>query len=183
MKYKSSCYKDFSAFIAEAVEIAKDRIGLYNNVVDPLVTQRLKNKGFLSFLDSLLWLIRNGGWNLLITVAALVALGSVAFTTEIAILAVICPILMVLQVIFGGYVVYRLWENRDVILATKHVGDNYISPYHNILDQYKSLDDRFAPVNKLMKDCVKSICVEVFGANNAAFLEKLDKLDAEDGNA
>ena len=177
MKYKSPVYSSFDAFMGEAVEIAKDRIILHNQLVDPKVNQRMKNKGFASFVDSIVWLIRKGGWPLLLTIAALVSLGVYVFLAEVTVLTITNPLAMALVALTGGGFVYKLWKNRDVLLTMKKVGLAYATGFHQILDDHQVLEDRTKPVEALMKQCVKSICIEVFEASNPEFIQKLDEED------
>jgi hypothetical protein len=177
MKYRNSIYIDFGSFMAEAVEQAKDRIGLYNQLVDPPVRERIKNKSFLSFLTSIIWLIRHAGWKIFLAIAALIAIGLYSFYGGMATLIAINPFLAAALAITTGGGVYLLWKNRDVILATEKVGRLYSEDFFSIVKEHKRLEDRSQPIEKLLKQCIKSICIEVFHASNAEFMEKLDKED------
>jgi hypothetical protein len=174
MKYRTTVYNSFDAFISEAVEIAKDRLSLYNQLVDPPVRRRLKNKGFSGFINSIIFLIRNAGWKLFLMVVALIALGAYAFYGGIGTLIALNPLLAAALVVTSGGGIFVFWKNRDIMLALEVTGKYLKEDFEEIIRSHENLEDRIKPIESLMKIAIKKICIEVFQVSSNDFFNRVN---------
>jgi hypothetical protein len=172
MKYPESVYKDYGKFLAQAVEIVKDKIGLYNQLIDPPARERLNKKGFQKFLDVVIVILKKGGWYVFMVIVGLLALGLYAFVSGMGTLLALNPLLAASLVVMGGGGIYLLWNNRDVLIAQERVGSRYKDDFDSICQEHTDFKDRVAPLEKLMRQCVRSLCTEVYNINSDAFVKK-----------
>lgn len=171
MKYRESVYEDFGQFFAQAVEIVKDKIGLYNHLVNPPTRERLTSTGFLSFLKAVISILRSG-WLIFVAIVSLVALGAIGFYGGIAALIAVNPVLAAALAAMSGGGAYLFWKNRVMLLAQERIGQRYKEDFDSICNRYPNIEARVVPVEKLMRQCVRSLCIEVYNINSEAFVNK-----------
>ena len=175
MRYQNSVYTDFSSFLAMATEIAKDKIGLYNALIDPPARKRIDSNAFRKLLEFIIFLLKRAGWFVYVAVAGLLGLGLLGFFGGIGALMASNPVLAAAVLALGGSGIYLVWKNRDVYLAHAAIGKQYKKDFVALQSTYPELDARVPHVHRLMSQCVRSICVEVFSINSDKFMSKLDK--------
>lgn len=172
MKYQESVYKDFGYFLALAVEIVKDKLGLYNQLIDPPVRKKLMENSFQRFLAAVILILRRGGWYVYAAVTALLALGMLGFVGGMGGLLAVNPVMAASLAVFSGGGLYLLWRNRDVMVAQELIGKRYKADFDSICERYPDLEKRAPHVEKLMRQCVASLCTEVFNINSDEFIKR-----------
>ena len=176
MKHPRSAYESYGSFLDVATEIAKDKVSLYNYLIDPPTRKRTEGKGFLRVLKALQYILKKAGWYAFGLVCTLLAAGSWAFYGGMGSLIASNPALAAgLAIMGGGGGVYLLWKHRSVALAVEKVGKKYKSDFENIKKTIKSIEDREGKVNNLMKKVVQSICIEVFQIASDEFMREVRK--------
>jgi len=175
MKYLSKVYEDFGVFFAQATEIGKDKISLYNNLLAPPVRKRTNDSGFKKFLKFIIYVLQTLGWYVFIAIAGLVGLGAIGYFGGMGTLIASNPVLAVAVALMGGSSVYLVWKNRQFLLAQKRIGERYKNEFDSILKQHPIIDkNRITKIEKLMKQCVVSLCVEAFQINSDEAKEKIE---------
>jgi hypothetical protein len=175
MKYPSKVYEDFGAFFAQATEIAKDKISLYNYLLDPPVRKRTNSSGFINFLELIIYVLQILGWYVFIAIAGLVGLGAIAYFGGMGALLASNPLLAVAVATMGGGAIYVIWINRQFLLAQKVIGERYKNEFDSILKQHPAIEEnRVIKIEKLMNQCVVSLCVEAFQINSDEAKEKIE---------
>ena len=177
MKYSETVYVKFENFFAQAIEIAKDKVGLYNALVAPPVRKKIKSKSFQKFLHSIIFIIKKVSWYIYVSLGALLALGLIAFWGGIGTLIATNPVLAATLVVLGGSSIYLLWKNKKFVISSRKIGERYKEDFDAILFKYEDLSLREKEINILLRKCVKSLCIECFNANTDAFKEKLENED------
>lgn len=172
MKYQESVYSDFSSFLAEATQIAKDKINLYNSFIDPPTRKKLQDNAFQRFLVFLMFILKKFGWFIYIAIAGLLGLGLLGFFGGMGSLIAANPVLAAGVALAAGGGVYLIWEHKDVYLAHEKIGKRYKIDFEIIADKYSKLSERSSHVESLLKRCVKSICIEVFTISSDEFFNK-----------
>lgn len=175
MKYQESVYNDFSSFLAEATEISRDKINLYNSLIDPPTRKKLQGNVFQKFLEFLIFIIRKLGWYIYIAIGGLLGLGFLGYFGGMGALMASNPPLAVAVAILGGGGIYLVWKNKDVYLAHEKIGKRYKKDFEDIIENYPSLIERSSYIENLLKRCVKSICVEVFSISSDEFANKVSE--------
>jgi hypothetical protein len=175
MRYQNSVYTDFSSFLGKATEIAKDKIGLYNALIDPPARKRLEGNAFQKLLEFIIFLLKRAGWFVYIAIAALLGLGMLGFFGGIGGLMATNPFLAAAVLALGGSGIYLVWKNRDVYTAHAAIGKQYKKDFDDLQTTYPELESRTPYIHSLMNQCVRSICVEVFSINSDNFMNKLDE--------
>jgi hypothetical protein len=171
MKYQESVYNDFSSFLAKATEIAKDKIGLYNSLLDPPSRIILSGNSFKKFLEFIILVLSKFGWFIYVAIAGLLGFGVVSFYAGMGTLIATNPLLAVGVGILGGSV-YLAWKNKDVYIAHNIIGKRYKVEFENINKNYSESDKRYFQIEKLLKNCVKSLCIEVFNITSDEFINE-----------
>ena len=171
MKYQESVYSNFSSFLAEATQIAKDKINLYNSLLDPPSKKKLTRNSFQKFLEFLIFIIEKFGWYIYIVIGGLIGLGIVGYTGGMGALIASNPILAVSVGILGGRGIYLVWKNKDVYLAHEKIGERYKLDFENLIEKYSG-EELYSRVEELLKRCVRSICIEVFNISSDEFVNK-----------
>ena len=174
MKYPSKVYENFGVFFAQATEIGKDKISLYNHLLAPPVKERTNNSGFNQFLKFIIYVLNTLGWYIFIAIAGLVGLGAIGFFGGMGTLLASNPVLAAAVAIMGGSSVYLTWKNRQFLLAQKKIGERYKSEFDSVLERFPILENRIIEIEKLMKQCVVSLCVEAFQINSDEAKEKIE---------
>jgi hypothetical protein len=175
MKYPSKVYEDFGAFFAQATEIGKDKISLYNYLLDPPVRKRTNSSGFTKFLEFIIYVLQTLGWYVFIAIAGLVGLGAIGYFGGMGTLVASNPILAAAVAIMGGGSIYLIWKNRQFLLAQKVIGERYKNEFDLILKQHPVIEEnRVIKIERLMKQCVVSLCVEAFQINSDEAKEKIE---------
>jgi hypothetical protein len=172
MKNQESVYKDFSSFLAEATQIAKDKISLFNYLLDPPSRKRLQGNAFQKLLSFLVFILKKFGWFIYIAIAALLGLGYLGFIGGMGTLIATNPVLAAGVAILGGGGIYLVWKNKDVYLTHEKIGKRYKVDFDNLVNRYPNLDERSSRIHDLLKRCVKSICVEVLNISSDEFVAK-----------
>ncbi|SLM30785.1 hypothetical protein MTBBW1_2410003 [Desulfamplus magnetovallimortis] len=175
MKYQVSVYKEFSSFLAEATQIAKDKINLYNSLLDPPTRKKLQGNAFQKFLKFLIFIIRKLGWYIYVAIGGLLGLGFLGFFGGMGTLMASNPPLAVAVAILGGGGVYLIWKNKEVYLTHEKIGKRYKKDFEAIVEEFPNLEQRAENIEKLLKLCVKSICVEVFSISSDEFVNKVSE--------
>lgn len=173
MKYPESVYTDYSQFLAQATQCAKDKINLFNTLVDPPARKKLEGNAFQKFLQFIIFLLRRVGWMIYIAVAGLLGLGFLGFFGGMGTLIASNPVLAAAVIALGGSGIYLVWKNREVYLAHATVGKRYKVDFENLVEAHPDIDDCATYVDRLLGKCVESICVEVFSINSDAFMFKV----------
>jgi len=174
MKYQESVYNNFSSFLAEATQIAKDKISLYNSLLDPPSRKRLTGNSFQKFLEFLIFIIKRLGWYIYIAIAGLLGLGLFGYFGGMGTLIASNPILAVGVGILGGGGIYLVWKNKDVYLAHEKIGKRYKTDFENLVEKYSG-EELYPRIEELLKRCVRSICIEVFNISSDDFVNKASK--------
>jgi len=177
MKHPTSTYVNFSNFFALALEIAKDKVGLFNSLVSPPVRKRIEGNSFQQFLNAVIFIISKAGWYAYVLIGGLIALGLLGFYGGFATLLVTNPVLAATLLVLGGGSIHLLWRHRVFVLASKEVGERYKLDFDMIVGNFPKVQDREEQINVLLKQCVKSLCIECFSANTDAFKERMDRED------
>lgn len=125
MKYPESVYSDYSQFIAQATQCAKDKINLFNSLIDPPARRKLEGNAFQKFLQFIIFLLRRAGWLAYVVIAGLLGLGFLGFFGGMGTLIASNPFIAVAVLAIGGGGVYLVWKNRDVYVAHATVGKRY----------------------------------------------------------
>jgi len=173
MKYPESIYNDYSQFLAQATQCAKDKINLFNALVDPPARKRIEGNAFQKLLQFIIFLLKRVGWLIYIAIAGLLGLGFLGFFGGMGTLLATNPVLAAAVLALGGSGIYLLWKNRDVYTAHAVVGKRYKGDFGNLVQKYADLSERAPHVEKLLWRCVESICTEVFSINSDAFMAKV----------
>ena len=173
MKYQESVYDDFSSFLAEATQIAKDKISLYNTLIDPPTRKNIEGNTFRKIIDLIIFILKTIGWYAYIIIAGLLGLGLLGFYGGMGAFLAANPVLAAATAVLTGGGIYLLWKKRDVYLAHAEVGKRYKKDFDGILRNYPERDARKPHIHSLLRKCVKSICVEVFTINSDEFMEKV----------
>lgn len=171
MKYQESVYSDFSSFLAEATQISKDKISLYNSLLDPPSKKRLTRNRFQKFLKFLIFIIKRLSWYIYIAIGGLLGLGIVGYAGGMGALIASNPVLAVSIGILGGGGIYLVWKNKDVYLAHEKIGKRYKSDFENLIEKYSG-EELYSRIEELLKRCVRSICIEVFNISSDEFVNK-----------
>lgn len=175
MKYQESVYTNFSSFLAEATQIAKDKINLYNSLIDPPTRKKLQGNAFQKFLDFLIFIIKRLGWYIYIAIAGLLSLGFLGFFGGMGSLIASNPPLAGAVALAGGGGIYLVWKHKDVYLTHEKIGKRYKIDFEKITSKYSNLIERSSHVESLLKRCVKSICIEVFNISSDEFVKKVSE--------
>lgn len=175
MKYPESVYKNFGHFLAQAIESVKDRIGLYNHLIDPPTRRRLTGNGFQQFLQAVLLILRKGSWYVFMVLAGLIGLGLLGFVGGTGTLIALNPILAAGLVTIGGGGIYLLWRNREVLMAQEKIGVRYKVDFDSICEKHPDVETRAPHIEKLMRQCVRSLCTEAFNINSDEFINKAEE--------
>lgn len=174
MKYTIDIYKDFSQFFAKAIEIAKDKTGLYNNFLSPPMREKTNSNGFVKFLDFIIFVLKTLGWFVYVFLVGLVALGIYGYFAGMGTLIASNPVLAAALAALGGRGVYLIWKHREFLKAQKEVGDQYNKKFNLILVNY-SENDRITKIEALMKECVKSLCIHAYQINSDEANEEITR--------
>jgi len=177
MKHPASIYVNFSNFFSLALEIAKDKVGLFNSLVAPPARKKIEGNSFQQFLNVVIYIIAKAGWYTYVAIGGLIALGVFAFYGGVATLLATNPLLAAALVLAGGGSIRLLWKHSGFVLSSKKVGERYKVDFDMIVESHERSDDREAQINALLKNCVISLCVECFTANTEAFKNKMEKED------
>lgn len=172
MKYTVDIYQNFSLFFAKAIEIAKDKVGLYNNLLTPPMRKKTNEAGFQKFLEFIIYTLRFLGWFIYIALTGLVGLGIYAYFAGMGSLIASNPVLAAAIAVLGGQSIYLIWKHREFLAIQKVVGDEYKQKFELIISQYSD-KEREKYINLLMKDCVKSLCIHAYQINSDEINEKL----------
>ena len=171
MRYQESVYGNFSSFLAEATQIAKDKISLYNSLLDPPSKKRLTGNSFQKFLEFLIFIIDRLGWYVYIVIGGLLGLGTLGFVGGMGALISTNPALAAAVAILGGGGIYLVWKNKDVYLAHEKIGKRYKLDFDILIEKYSG-KELHSQIEKLLKRCVISICIEVFNISSDEFVNK-----------
>jgi hypothetical protein len=172
VKYTADVYQSYGSFFAKAVEIAKDKVGLYNQLLSPPMREKTGSAGFRKFLEFVIYVLRTLGWLVYVTVVGLVALGAYAYFGGMGTLIATNPVLAAIMAAIGGQAVYLVWKHREFLAAQKRVGDVYREKF-DVANREHSGAKRYAAVDALMRACVVSLCVEVYQINNDSAQAKI----------
>ena len=176
MKYTPKIYEDFGHFFAKALEISKDKIGLYNQLLSPPIRKKVKESGFSAFISFVIHILRVLGWYIYFAMAALVGLGLLGYFGGMASLIATNPVLAAAVAMLGGSGIYLIWEHRVFLMAQKIVGSRYKDEFEHILKNTIPLSkDRIDTIENLMKKCVISLCIEVYQINNDAAHSEIER--------
>jgi hypothetical protein len=167
MKYTADVYRNYGDFFAKAIEIAKDKVGLYNQLLSSPMRKQTESSGFRKFLEFIVYVLRWLGWGIYVAIAALLALGLLGYLGGMGTLIATNPVLAAALAILGGQGVYLVWKHRVFMLAQKRVGANYKRKFDTIRKTY-SEEEKFVKIEELMKECVISLCIEAYQINNDA---------------
>ncbi len=173
MRYAKSVYTDYSQFLAQATQCAKDKINLFNTLVDPPARKKLEGNAFQKFLQFIIFLLKRVGWMVYVAIAGLLGLGFLGFFGGMGTLIASNPVLAAAVVALGGSGIYLVWKNRDIYLAHATVGKRYKVDFESLVKEHSDLEVRAVHVDHLLWKCVESICVEVFSINSDAFMSKV----------
>lgn len=171
MKYQESVYSNFSSFLAEATQIAKDKINLYNSLLDPPSKKRLTGNNFQEFLAFLIFIIKKFSWYIYIVIGGLLGLGTWAYVGGMGALTASNPALAAAVALLGGGGIYLVWKNKDVYLAHEKIGKRYKLDFEILIEKYSG-EELYSQIEKLLKRCVISICIEVFNISSDEFVNK-----------
>ena len=175
MKYPSKVYEDFGVFFAQATEIGKDKISLYNHLLSPPVQKRTNSSGFKKFLKFIIYVLQSLGWYIFIAIVGLVGLGAIGYFGGMGTLIASNPVLAAAIALMGGNSVYLIWKNRQFLIAQKIIGERYKSEFDFVLKHHPAREEnRIIKIEKLMKQCVVSLCVEAFQINSDEAKEKIE---------
>ncbi len=182
MKYTESVYTDYSQFLAQATQCAKDKINLFNTLVDPPVRKKLESNTFQKFLQFIIFLLRRVTWMVYVAIASLLGIGFLGFFGGMGTLIAANPVLAAAVIALSGSGVYLLWKNREVYQAHTTVGKRYKVDFESLVESHPDLEDRSIYIDRLLWKCVESICVEVFSINSDAFMSKVrEEQDGQQG--
>lgn len=177
MKYQESVYKDFGSFLARAVEIVKDKLSLYNQLIDPPTRDKLMGNSFQRFLQTIIMILRRAGWFIYAAITALLALGMFGFVGGMSGLLAVNPVLAASLAVFSGGGMFLLWRHREVMIAQEAVGVRYKADFDSICERHSDLEKRAPHIEKLMRQCVASLCTEVFNINSDEFIKRAQEDD------
>ena len=172
MKHQESVYTKYSTFLAEATQIVKDKISLYNSLLDPPSRNKLSGNAFQKFLYAIIIILKKAGWYFYVVIAGFLALGVFGFLGGMGSLLAINPVLAAALSSLAGGGIYLIWKNKEVYIAHSKIGKRYKTDYNVLINQYDDMNQRATHIDKLMSKCVKSICVEVFNINSDEFVSK-----------
>lgn len=159
-------------FFAKAIEIAKDKVGLYNNLLTPPMRKKINDTGFQKFLEFIIHTLRVLGWFIYVALTGLVALGIYAYFAGMGSLIASNPVLAATIAVLGGKSIYLIWKHREFLAIQKIVGDEYKQKFEFIKLEY-SENQQEKYINLLMKDCVKSLCIHAYQINSDAINENI----------
>jgi hypothetical protein len=169
MNYPRSVYEDFGAFFAQALEVAKEKVSIYNATMRTVQSVRYDKE----FLNVLIMILRQVGWQVFTTIVALIALGAFAFYGGIAALIAAMPVLAAILAASVGVNIYIIWNNRDFIIASKKVGDRYKEDFDFIASEISDVSTRIRPIERLLYQCVVSLCREAFNTSSDEMINQL----------
>jgi hypothetical protein len=169
MNYPRSVYEDFGAFFAQALEIAKEKVSIYNATIRAIQSGRYDEE----FLNVLINLLRQVGWQVFAAIAGLIALGAFAFYGGIGAIIAANPILAAILAASVGISVYVIWNNREFVLASKKVGDRYKGDFDFIVGEISDISTRVRPIERLLYQCVVSLCREAFNISSDEMINQL----------
>ncbi|MEZ4710593.1 MAG: CHAT domain-containing protein [Caldilineaceae bacterium] len=161
MKYNRSVYEDFGAFLAQALEITKEKVSIYNATLKAMERGRTDEE----VVNIVIFILRRIGWYLFAAIAGLIALGVIGFYGGIAALIAANPALAAILAVGTGASVYIIWDNREFITASKKVGDRYKKDFELIVTEIQDLQTRARPIEKLLDKCIVNLCREAFNTN------------------
>lgn len=173
MKYTKDTYENYGSFFAKALEIAKDKVGLYNQLLSPPMRKKTNSKGFAKLLETLIYILRVLGWAIYVAIAALVALGFYAYFGGMGTLIATNPLLAAVVAALGGQGIYLIWKHRDFIKSQKEVGDRYKIKFDSIRKEQVTEEKKAKMVENLLKECVISLCIEAYQINSDEANEKI----------
>ena len=84
------------------------------------------------------------------------------------------PVLAAAVLALGGSGIYLVWKHRDVYLAHAAISKQYKKDFDELQSTYPELDVRLPHIHRLMRQCVRSICVDVFSINSDDLMNRLD---------
>jgi hypothetical protein len=172
MKYTADTYQNFSLFFAKAIEIAKDKVGLYNNLLTPPMRKKTNEVGFQKFLEFIIYTLRLLGWFTYVALTGLVGLGIYAYFAGMGSLIASNPVIAAAIAALGGQSIYLIWKHREFLAIQKTIGDEYKKKFEFILLK-NSNKEREKYINLLIKDCVKSLCIHAYQINSDEINEKI----------
>jgi len=173
MRYPESVYVDYSQFLAQATQCAKDKLNLFNALVDPPTRKRLEGNAFQNFLQFIIFLLKRIGWLIYVAIAGLIGLGLLGFLGGMGTLIAANPVLAAAVLALGGSGIFLVWKHKDVYMAHAAVGKRYKGDFESLVKRYTGIEDREPHVHKLLWRCVESICIEVFSINSDDFMAKV----------
>lgn len=161
MKYNESVYDKYGHFFAKTVEICKENISSYNLLID----KKKEHMKFLSITTRLLFI----SFTTFSIITTLTTLGIIGFSVGIGTLIASNPILaaaIVLGGVIGGGVAIKLiWNHKETMQSLKTIGERYKPEFNKIKKDYDTIEKRVKPIEKLLNQCVKSICTDIYQIN------------------
>ena len=125
MEYQESVYNDFASFLAEATQIAKDKISLYNTLIDPPARKHIEDNAFRNIIEFIVFILKTIGWYAYIVIAGLLGLGFVGFFGGMGAFLAANPVFAAAVAVLTGGGIYLVWKKKDVYLAHAEVGKRY----------------------------------------------------------
>ena len=129
-------YSCFSSYLAKDVEAARVKIEGFNKHVKQLqeagalgATLLVNNPSVMKHISGLLSV---GGWGALVALCFLLMGGTFWYYGSIGALVVSCPALAIAMAAAGGITVKIIWDNKDVVLIIRNIGEAY-KPKHEAL--------------------------------------------------
>jgi predicted peroxiredoxin len=169
MNYPRSVYEDFGAFFAQALEVAKEKVSIYNATMKAIQSGRYDEE----LLNVLIIILRQVGWQVFTAIVGLIALGAFAFYGGIAVLIAAMPVLAAILAASVGVSVYVIWNNRGFVIASKKVGDRYKEDFDFIVSEIPDVSTRIRPIERLLYQCVVSLCREAFNISSDEMINQL----------
>lgn len=161
MKYNEIVYEKFGSFFAKAIEICKEKTNDYNAIIN-------KKKGHKRYLLITVRLLY-AGWFFFTIVIALTSLGVIGFSAGIATLIASNPVLAAILAIGGlaggGAAIKLIWTHRETGHALKTIGERYKPEFDKIINNKNTIEQKEKPIEKLLNQCIKSICTEIYQIN------------------
>ena len=136
MRYQVSVYTTFSSFLAKATEIAKDKINLYNSLIDPPIRRRIEGNAFQKIIEFIIIILKRSGWLTYVAVAGLLGMGLIGFFGGIGALIATNPVMAASVLALGGSGTYLFWKNRDVYLAHTTIGKQFKKDFNALQSTY-----------------------------------------------
>lgn len=172
MKYTRDVYEDFGNFFAKANEIAKDKAGLYNQLLSPPMRKKTDETGFQNVIGFLIYVLRYIGWIAYVAIAGLVGLGFYAYFGGMGTLIASNPVLAAAIAALGAQSIYLIWKHKEFVLSQKAVGDEYKTKFE-LIRKSASHASINSEIESLMKQCVASLCIHAYQANSDDVHEKI----------